>query len=70
MMKRFNKKENLLHGHCKRFSFLLIYMMNGRIERKMHEAAEMNKTIEVSKFLLNLIPYAQKKIAAASLEQL
>ncbi|MEO4053171.1 hypothetical protein AAFN87_06995 [Solibacillus sp. CAU 1738] len=41
-----------------------------RMDRKIHINAEMNKMIEATKILLNLIAYAQKKIAAANLEQL
>ena len=41
-----------------------------RMDRKIHITAEVNKITEVTRFLLNLIAYAQKKIAAANLEQL
>ena len=40
------------------------------MDRKTHITAEVNKMIEVTRLLLNLIAYAQKKIAAANLEQL
>lgn len=40
------------------------------MDRKIHITAEVNKMTEVTRFLLILIAQAQKKIAAANLEQL
>ena len=40
------------------------------MDRYIHKADADNKMTEVKRLLLSLIPYAQKKIAAANLEKL